>query len=255
VVAHSFPSWLFVLAKLHLRSALVMLSKATWVAAVQQIVPHSCRILIGEARETSQFLDDEWHRCEDGLVGGSITSDTVSLLESCGVSRIYFTRRLRRKVPGWQHSNATVPHNAVGGVTDYLLQLNALSRKRSLSPLPTPAIAPRDVSTVLSIKPTSRQIRPAPKLRHTQDLECRNEGSAAQPIFHGGGWLPGGVSKQTRIITPSLFAPKGKWVVRGLVQSELLAIKDVPDSTISGNRRGKLLRRWGRRELASRNGY
>jgi hypothetical protein len=210
----------------------VVLSEATWVAAVQQIVPHSCRVLIGEARDTSQFLNDEWYRCRVGLVDGSVTSNRVSLLESCGVSRIYFTRRLRRNVPGWHHSNVTVPHNAVGGVTDYRLQLNTLSRNGPLTALPTPGIAPRDVSTVLSIKPGSRQLRSAPKFRHTQDLECRNEGSADLPIFHGGGWLPSGVCKQTRIITPSLFAPKGKWVVRGLVQSELLAIKDVPDSTI-----------------------
>jgi hypothetical protein len=155
VVAHSFPSWLFVLEELRLNPVLVVLTEDTYVAAIQQLVPSSCRILIGTAQDTSRFLSADWHRGLVGLVDGSITSSTIALFESCGVQRIFFTQRLRRSISGWYHSNVTIPHIAVGGVSRFQLQLNVLSRTDKMMEVPTPAIAPRDVSTVLSIKPSS----------------------------------------------------------------------------------------------------
>jgi hypothetical protein len=115
----------------------------------------------------------------------------------------------RRAVAGWHHTNVIVPHVAVRGVSQFHLQLNDVSRTTPLTAVPTPEIAPRDVSMVLSIKSSSRQIRAPPKHRHAKNLECRNEGSEEHPVYHGGGWLPAIVTKQTRILTPSLFAPKG----------------------------------------------
>jgi hypothetical protein len=72
-----------------------------------------------------------------------------------------------------------------------------------------PPLAPRDVSTVLSCTPQYYAVRRAPPLRHLPDGVCENLGDAARPIYHGGGWLPAGVTPKTRVLTLGIYAPKG----------------------------------------------
>eukprot|EP00978_Attheya_sp_CCMP212_P029513 scaffold105068_cov26-Attheya_sp.AAC.1 len=58
--------------------------------------------------------------------------------------------------------------------------------------------------------------RPAPTDIHLTPLRCETLGTASCPFIHGGGLLPADVSLKMRVITPTLFAPKGSWGIRRL---------------------------------------
>jgi hypothetical protein len=57
-------------------------------------------------------------------------------------------------------------------------------------------------------------------------------GTGSQPYYHGGGWLPDGITTSTRVLTPGIYAPKGTWGLRPLAFSEFLGCKDVPEAMI-----------------------
>jgi hypothetical protein len=59
-----------------------------------------------------------------------------------------------------------------------------------------------------------------------------NLGTASQPYYHGGGWLPSGITPATRVLTPGTYAPKGTWGLRPLTFGEFWGCKDVPESMI-----------------------
>eukprot|EP00978_Attheya_sp_CCMP212_P032078 scaffold123618_cov31-Attheya_sp.AAC.1 len=85
------------------------------------------------------------------------------------------------------------------------------------SPVPSSNdVVLRDASTIMDSKGHSLFYRPAPTDIHLTPLRCETLGTASCPFIHGGGLLPADVSLKTRVITPTLFAPKGTWGIRRL---------------------------------------
>jgi hypothetical protein len=52
------------------------------------------------------------------------------------------------------------------------------------------------------------------------------------PFYHGGGLLPAGVNRSTRVLTPMLFARQGKWGKRAMTHEEVLKAKDFSSADI-----------------------
>jgi hypothetical protein len=93
-------------------------------------------------------------------VDAAVTSSLHGIVEGMGLSKIYYTKRIRRKLVGWNNVQAPIPHHNVGGVTCCTLQLGLLTKDAA------PRIgrrlvltAPRDVSTVLSVMAFARRPR------------------------------------------------------------------------------------------------
>ncbi len=84
----------------------------------------------------------------------------------------------------------------------------------------------RDASTVLSVMAPARKYRPTPPSTTVTPLGCEQLGTRDSPCFHGGGLLPEGCDRKTVVLTPGLFAPKGKWAKRTLTIKEVLISKD-----------------------------
>jgi hypothetical protein len=57
-----------------------------------------------------------------------------------------------------------------------------------------------------------------------------NLGCSKHPIYHGGGLLPGMIDRKTRVLTPGVYAPPGKWAVRPMSYLEVLLSKDVSET-------------------------
>jgi hypothetical protein len=234
VVCQSYPSWVFVLGELGL--------DPQWVHAevVTQVVPTGCKILSGNPTEMSSLLGDH-ARVKLGLIDGALTSSLSALFEGLGVRTVYYTQRMRRRLPGWNNFNACVQHASVGGVTLRTLRFGVLGKAAVGRPLFGPPVAPRDVSTVLSVMPQHHGVRKAPECRHLTDFGCTNLGNTTRPIYHGGGWLPATVTPSTRVLTPGIYAPKGTWALRPLTFGEYLSAHDVPETLIRRLRDNKVL--------------
>jgi hypothetical protein len=81
---------------------------------------------------------------------------------------------------------------------------------------------PQDVGTVLlSQGGTRHYLRP-----HKQPNHWR-WGCEKHPIYHGGGLLPGIIDRKTRVLTPGVYTPPGKWAVRLISYLEVLLSKEV----------------------------
>jgi hypothetical protein len=173
--------------ELRLRPVLVLLPDETYAGLIRELVGHNCRILIGAKTDTSSFATS-LSNVRVGLVDGSITSTRSGTLEGLGITRIYYTKRLQRKIYGWNNVQTLVRHEAVGGVTTmYALQCGLLSKVAAPWLGALAHVAPRDVSTVLSVMPPHHLLRSAPRCRHLGDAECCNLGTAHRPYYHGGG--------------------------------------------------------------------
>jgi hypothetical protein len=154
LVCHTCPSWIFVLTELGLTPRLVLLTDPTYLDLVQRFVGEGCRILIGSLTDTSVYVTSI-PDVRLALIDGSPTGGTISSLEGLGIDTIYYTRRLRRPVPGWKNTKTPlIRHDEAGGVTGELLRLGALTRGEGPPICELPVTAPRDVSTVLSVMPT-----------------------------------------------------------------------------------------------------
>jgi hypothetical protein len=153
LVCHTCPSWIFVPTELGLTPRLVLLADPTYLDLVQRFIGEGCRILIGSLTDTSVYVTSI-PDVRLALIEGAPTGGTISSLEGLGIDTIYYTRRLRQPVPGWE--NMTTPlirHDETGGVTGGTLRLGALTRDKSPPIWKLPATAPRDVSTILSVMP------------------------------------------------------------------------------------------------------
>jgi hypothetical protein len=73
----------------------------------------------------------------------------------------------------------------------------------------------------------TRHYRTAPTAWAVEPLAVVNLGCEQHPIYHGGGLLPGLLDRGTRVLTPCVYAPWGKWAVRPLTYLKALLCKDV----------------------------
>jgi hypothetical protein len=220
------------LGEVGFRAVLVVLLFPEFVPVVSQLVDSSCRIDIG--------LDDsEFNVLGSPRVGffeGRITSTFLSEIHGFGLFTLVGTRVPRRPFPGWLHHTLAVSHADVGGVTLAKLNVYAMTLDEGTLALPLVSSPPpsvqRDASTILQVKVNSSQFRPAPPKCHLVPLECLDLGPVDRPYYHGGGLLPQAISRKVRVITPTLFAPKGQWGLRSLSHEEVLLANDWPSSFI-----------------------
>jgi hypothetical protein len=125
-------------------------------------------------------------------------------------------------------------HAYLGGVTQGHTRLGAAFSSLAPKVLPLPAeLAPRDASTVLTVKGVVHLYRRAPNSRHTPNYTCENLGTDNKPIYHGGGWLPARIHRGTRVLTPHIYASSGTWENRTLGWDEVMVCYDAPDGVIS----------------------
>jgi hypothetical protein len=126
--------------------------------------------------------------------------------------------------------STNIVHSAVGGVTIKHVGVTVCSLTPNVfNPVVTgDPVVGRDASTIMGSKGHSLFYRPAPLDIHLTPLRCEILGNARTPFVHGGGLLPADVSRKTRVLTPTLFAPKGTWGVRMLSGEELLLAHDWP---------------------------
>jgi hypothetical protein len=228
-VSDSFPSWLLVTQELKLLPRLVVVSSNRYLDVLQSLLPATCIISVGD-------IDDFSCPGEPGMIGfidGGFTSKLGHWFDSIQINRIFTTRQQRRSVSGWDNTSATMSHAALGGVTIATIRIRGAFRTAAPRPLLPPIIAPRDASTVLGVKGSAHTFRRAPVQRHLADGCCENLGSASHPLYHGGGWLPARLDRQTRVLTPHIFASKGSWANRCLGWEEALVCYDAPDSFVT----------------------
>jgi hypothetical protein len=210
------------------------LENPSYLDLVQRLVSPECKILIGMATATSGYAT-ALAGVRLGLIDGGLTCIIVSTLEGLGLDTLYYTKQLRRKIPGWHNSNTPLLSlEGVGGVTLAGIRLGALTRGKCTSITALPSVAPRDASTVLSVMVDHYTVRSAPCRRHVDDGTCLNLGTELRPHYHGGGWLPAGVGSDTRVLTPGIYAPSGTWGLRPLTFAEFLGCQDVPEGMIQG---------------------
>eukprot|EP00978_Attheya_sp_CCMP212_P034194 scaffold142208_cov71-Attheya_sp.AAC.1 len=118
----------------------------------------------------------------------------------------------------------------LGGVTIKTVEVTVCSLTPQIfnSSAPCETVVCRDASTIMDSKGHSLFHRAAPAEIHLSPLRCEVLGTPTCPFVHGGGLLPSSVSLKTRVITPTLFSPKGTWGVRRLTGIELLLAHDWP---------------------------
>jgi hypothetical protein len=160
-----------VVQELRLRPVLVLLQDETYAGLIRELVGQDCRILNGVNTETSSFVTSLSH-VRIGLVDGSITSTKSGILEGLRITWIYYTKRLRRKISGWNNVQTLIRHEAVGGVTLYVLQCGLLSKAEAPRLGALGHVAPRGVITVLSVMPPHHILRSAPRCRQLGEAEC-----------------------------------------------------------------------------------
>jgi hypothetical protein len=231
VFGDKFSSWLPCLGELGFRAVLVVLSSDEFVSIVSQLVDSTCRIDIGLEGASFNVVGAPMI----GFFDGRLTSTFLADIHGFGLSTLVATRVPRRPFHGWLHRTLAVPHSAVGGVTLSALTLYAmtLEERQFHSSSVLPPCVQRDASTILQVKVSSSQYRPAPSVCHLVPLECRSLGPVERPYYHGGGLLPRAVSRKIRVLTPTLFAPLGSWGLRSLSHEEVLLANDWPSSFIS----------------------
>jgi hypothetical protein len=87
-------------------------------------------------------------------------------------------------------------------------------------------VVPRDASIMLSVQAPTHRYRDPPQAAVLAPLCCENLGTWRDPYFHGGGLLPDDIDQKTRVLTPGVYAPKGKWALRSLTVEEVIVAKD-----------------------------
>jgi hypothetical protein len=170
------------------------------------------------------------------FVDGRITPGLLDALGSVGIQDIVSTQTPRRSCVGWPSVFVVVPHQEVGGVTTQVVTLVRHSRL-SLTGLPLlmPISAQRDATTVLSHSTFGCYFRPKPMNTLVEPLRCFNLGSVSHPYYHGHGWLPSMLDRNTQVLTPVLNSSSndGQWGLRTISGEEILLCYDINATSLS----------------------
>jgi len=222
VFGESFSSWFSCLGELGFRATSVVLESSTFLDLVRSLVDISCQIYIGNS---PKLVPSD---SQIGFIDGRITNSRVQMSQDLGLTTIVSTRGVRRPVPGWLSKSSKILHSDVGGVTIKTVEITVCSLTPQIfnSSDTRETVVCRDASTIMDSKGHSLFHRVAPAEIHLSPLRCEVLGTPTCPFIHGGGLLPSSVSLKTRVITPTLFAPKGTWGVRRLTGTELLLAHD-----------------------------
>eukprot|EP00978_Attheya_sp_CCMP212_P010278 scaffold24789_cov50-Attheya_sp.AAC.1 len=212
VFGSSFSSWLCCLGELDFRAVAVVLETDAFLPLIQSLVHEQCQIFVGKQANPVAVS------ANIGFVYGRITQGCVQWMQSLGLSTAVATRGLRRALPGWESKSVQISHSEVGGITTKEVDVTCLGPAFSGTPVP---------SWVLK-DTVSFSYRPVPSSIHLLPLRCEQLGNGSSKYYHGGGLLPDTISRGTRVLTPTLFAPKGSWAVRCLSVEEVLLAHDWP---------------------------
>jgi hypothetical protein len=221
-----FCSWLGVLTELKLRPIAVLLSSLESVELVKACVEADC--YVGSVQDmTGPLLDSLAGTACLGLVDGRVTTQICALATTLGLKGVLGTSSMRRKIDDWSHDTWSTTHCEVGGVTTRRTHgCYLVPGSKAPAAFDSPPCVGRDASTVLSPMTTAFKFRPLPEERVLFPLRCENLGSAHQPVYHGGGLLPGSLDTHTAVLTPGVFVPKHNWALRPLTLEEVLVAKD-----------------------------
>mmetsp|Transcript_18233 Transcript_18233/g.45137 ORF Transcript_18233/g.45137 Transcript_18233/m.45137 type:complete len:1296 (-) Transcript_18233:2196-6083(-) len=240
VFGDSYPSWLAFAGQLGYEPVAVILRSDKFLTAVEASVGDQCVIWCFPdwtplmERPPGHFAD----RDAVVLVDGRVTQEILDLAQVFQVHTVLGTGLQRRKVRGWKQVVAKAKHAEAGGVSHSLSHVVACSLEgtpvRNI-PQPTlPTSIPRDLGSVLSDVEGSGVNRAPPRQRRLSTFAVVNtRPEQAWPVYHGQGWLPPNPPRSTQVLTPSVFAPKGKWKRRRLTSHEWLAAYDCPDRLLS----------------------
>jgi hypothetical protein len=191
---------------------------------VKSLVEEDC-LIVTETKAQEILAPHTLNNSSLCLVNGQVASDTACFLERCGITRILGTKGIWWNIPGWSHATWTGDHTQLGDVTTssisgLCLALGAATPRA----IERPDGIGRDASTVLSIKAPARHYRSAPPNCMVEPLGCVDVGTPRLPCFHGGGLLPGNCDRKTLVLSPGLYAPKGKWARRNMTVEEVLVL-------------------------------
>jgi hypothetical protein len=221
-----YCSWLCVLKELKLRPVVLILATFDSVDLAQATVGGDCLVILATDLD-DLLIKSITGMAQLGLVDGRVTSSLCESSARMGLKRIIGNKPLRRSIPGWTHDSWSFQHCDIGGVTTGRMNGVCLALGTS-SPgsQDLPTSVPRDASTVLCVQAPSRKYRPAPSCCVVVPLGCVNLGSSERPYYHGGGLIPGNSDRNTEVLSPGIYAPKGQWALRSLTLEEVLIAKD-----------------------------
>jgi hypothetical protein len=115
VICNTCPSWIFVLTESKLEPRVVVLMDPSHLELTRKVVREDCKILVGSLTMTSFYASAIRDVCL-GLIDGGVSTELITTLEGLGLETVYYTKRLRQKIPGWNNANSPIiQHAAVGG--------------------------------------------------------------------------------------------------------------------------------------------
>ena len=236
VLGAFFPNWVFYLEAMGLELLGIGVRDERFISLVRLICPSG--VPLSRVEEWSELLSI-WPAYDAGVVcllDGRVSRALLDVLETLGIEDIVSTQRSRGTFQGWNEVHLVVQHTSVGGVTirEPLVLRHTKGHVSGLPGPPAQALL-RDASTVLSQALFARHFQAPPSPLLLNPLSCVNLGSPSNAIYHGYGWLPSGLDRRVRVLYPALNSGRhgGRWGLRVLTDSEILAGNDVPSSFAS----------------------
>jgi hypothetical protein len=146
------------------------------------------------------------------LVDGRTTAEMLHWADLSFVKAVLGTTMGRRLLfnIGWVGHQQPIHHHLVGGVTTFW-SIMTLHHKEHRTYSDLAIEVGRDANTILHAVNRAYHYRLAPSSRRVFPLAVVNLGSSSSPVLHGGGLLPGHLSLDTRVLTPTIFQRQGYW--------------------------------------------
>jgi hypothetical protein len=233
VLGDSFPSWILHLPSLGFEITHILLKSTQYLALIRRLCGLVVPIWSGSEWEKSVSLWPRLDKDAVAFVDGRAGEGILALLSGIGIDDVYSTYSPCQPSKGWYNRHVTVTHSSVGGVTtkDIIVVQHSRAGVETCKPNVLLAVQ-RDATTVLSHSTFGYHFRPKPLCNIVDPLRCENLGTMTYPYYHGGGWLPGVLDRQVKVLTPVLNSTKhgGKWGLRLVSGLEVLLCKDVSEA-------------------------
>jgi hypothetical protein len=230
VIGDCFPNWLLHVSELGYRVNQVLVRSPSHVSFIHKICGADVPVWSGgdlRLLVATLSLVEGTVVC---FVNGRITSGLLDALGVVGIQDVVSTQTPWHSCSGWHSVFVVVPHQEVGGVTTQVVTLVRHSRL-SLKGLPLllPITAQRDAATVLAHSTFGCYFWPQPMDTLVEPLRCFNLGLVSHPYYHGHGWLPAMLDRNTRVLIPVLNSSSndGQWGLRTILGEEILFCNDI----------------------------